>query len=176
MLIRSQIESESSLQNRMKRTYTSFLRRFMNYRVLITVTAMTSLGLSLFVLSRLGTEFIPVLEEGVVQVGITMSPSIALEEATEIVSQMQRKVGEFSEVESSVSRIGRPEAGSHPHPVNFGMIQAVLRPPDSWQNHHSKAELVESIHHVLAETPGVQLNFTQPIQNLFDELLSGVRT
>ena len=176
MLIRSRPESESSLQNRIRRIYTTFLRRALNFRRFIAVTAVLTLGLSLFVLSRLGTEFIPVLEEGVVQVGITMSPSIALEEATDVVGQMQRKVGQFQEVESSVARIGRPEAGAHPHPVNFGMIQAVLRPFDSWQNHHSKAELVESIHHALAETPGVQLNFTQPIQNLFDELLSGVRT
>ncbi len=176
MLIHSRPESEASLQNRMRRIYTRFLGRVLNHRFLIAVAAVISLVLSLVVLSSLGTEFIPVLEEGVVQVSITMSPSIALEEATSVVSQMQRRVAEFQEVESSVARIGRPEAGSHPHPVNFGMIQAVLRPQKNWKNHHSKAELVESIHHVLAETPGVQLNFTQPIQNLFDELLSGVRT
>lgn len=176
LLIRNRSESKASLTALMHRLYKPLLRQTLDHRRLVSGAAVLILALSILILGRLGTEFIPVLEEGVVQVVITMSPSIALEEATSVVSDLQRKVAEFQEVESSVARIGRPEAGSHPHPVNFGMIQAILRPENSWKNHENKADLVNSMQNVLSETPGVQLNFTQPIQNLFDELLSGVRT
>jgi cobalt-zinc-cadmium resistance protein CzcA len=131
---------------------------------------------ALLLLTRTGTEFIPVLDEGQIQVNITMSPSISLDQATTLVSSMQRSVNQLHEVESSVAKIGRPEAGSHPHPVNFGMIQATLKPMAEWQDHTTKAELIETMNRQLSSFPGVQLNFTQPIQNLFDELLSGVRT
>jgi cobalt-zinc-cadmium resistance protein CzcA len=82
----------------------------------------------------------------------------------------------FPEVEEVISRIGRPEAGSHPHPVNYAEIHIELNPTDQWKNASSKAELIEVLENKLKSYPGIQLNFTQPIQNAFDELLSGVKS
>jgi len=62
------------------------------------------------------------------------------------------------------------------HPVNSAHIQLMLKPVKQWKKHRTKAKLVESINRALAGYPGVQLNFSQPIQNMFDELLSGVKT
>jgi cobalt-zinc-cadmium resistance protein CzcA len=124
----------------------------------------------------LGTEFIPTLEEGVIQLNLAMAPSISLEKATETVMKLERRVKLFDEVEMTLAKIGRPEAGSHPHPVNSAHIQLMLKPIKQWKNHKNKKELVESINRALVGYPGVQLNFSQPIQNMFDELLSGVKT
>jgi len=82
----------------------------------------------------------------------------------------------MSEVKETVSRIGRPEAGSHPHPVNYAEVHIELKDQEEWQKYANKSELVEALNKELAEMPGVQLNFTQPIQNAFDELISGVKT
>ena len=119
--------------------------------------------------------FIPTLEEGSIFIGVTMAPSISLEKSTELVMSMERVIKEYPEVRETVSRIGRPEAGSHPHPVNYAEIQIELN-PDPWgPGFRNKREMVESLNHKLSEIPGAQLNFTQPIQNAFDELLSGVK-
>ena len=105
-----------------------------------------------------------------------MAPSISLEKATETIMNLEREILKFDEVKSTIAKIGRPEAGSHPHPVNFANIQITLNPIEEWSKHKDKDALIVSLNDMLSEYPGIQLNFTQPIQNLFDELLSGVRT
>jgi cobalt-zinc-cadmium resistance protein CzcA len=132
--------------------------------------------ISLLLVPRLGTEFIPVLEEGVLQINITMAPSISLLKGTETIMQLERKILTYKEVESTIAKIGRPEAGSHPHPVNFANIQITLKDKNEWKDYKTKKHLIRALNQDLSQYPGIQLNFTQPIQNLFDELLSGVRT
>jgi cobalt-zinc-cadmium resistance protein CzcA len=132
--------------------------------------------LSLGLVPMLGTEFIPVLEEGVIQINITMAPSISLTKGTETIMQLERKIRTYKEVESTIAKIGRPEAGSHPHPVNFANIQITLKPKKEWKDYKRKEQMIQALNKELSQYPGIQLNFTQPIQNLFDELLSGVRT
>jgi len=109
-------------------------------------------------------------------VNITMAPSISLEKATDTIMKLERSILRYQEIESTIAKIGRPEAGSHPHPVNFAAIQMTLKPKEQWKNHKDKNELIASLNEEMSQYPGIQLNFTQPIQNLFDELLSGVRT
>ena len=104
-----------------------------------------------------------------------MAPSISLEKGTEVIQALERKITVFGEVEEVVSRIGRPEAGSHPHPVNYAEIHIELKKQDNWPTYKSKKDLIEALNRTLSNYPGVQLNFTQPIQNAFDELLSGIK-
>ena len=141
--------------------------------VLLLVLALV--GVSVMMLPNIGTEFIPTLEEGSVMIGVTMAPSISLEKAVDTVQRLERIIIEFDEVDEVVSRIGRPEAGSHPHPVNYAEVHIELHPQSEWKTTGSKAELIEKIETKLKKYPGLQLNFTQPIQNAFDELLSGVK-
>lgn len=123
----------------------------------------------------LGTEFIPTLEEGSILIGVTMAPSISLAKGTELIQSLERKITTFGEVREVVSRIGRPEAGSHPHPVNYAEVHIELQEQDDWPTYKNKRELIEALNKSLSGYPGVQLNFTQPIQNAFDELLSGIK-
>jgi cobalt-zinc-cadmium resistance protein CzcA len=102
-------------------------------------------------------------------VTVNMAPSIALEEATETVTRLTSDIMKMDGVEEVISRIGRPEAGSHPHPVNFGELHIEL------QEQADKPAVVESLRQLFEAFPGVQGNISQPIQNQFDELLSGVR-
>jgi len=127
------------------------------------------------VVPLIGTEFIPTLEEGSILIGVVMSPSISLEKATETVMRLEKEIMAYPEVEEIISRIGRPEAGSHPHPVNYAEVHIELHPPAEWTRFENKQQLIASLSEKLSSWPGVQLNFTQPIQNAFDELLSGIR-
>lgn len=157
----------------LQRLYEIQLRWVLGHRALVLTLGVLILLGSAFMLPRLGSEFIPTLDEGSILIGVTMAPAIALEDGTETVMRMERAIMEFPEVSRTVSRIGRPEAGSHPHPVNTAEIQLELTPMASWQRFQRKDELVAALAKHLAQFPGVQLNFTQPIQNAFDELLSG---
>jgi len=131
--------------------------------------------LTIGVLFTLGTEFMPTLEEGSVLIGVTMAPSISLEKATETIMKMEREIMKFPEVKTTISRIGRPEAGSHPHPVNYAEVHLELKPLRTWGRFDNRQELVSALRQRLSNWPGVQTNFTQPIQNAFDELLSGIK-
>jgi len=171
------VSAEPGYLTWVKQRYRRVLLVLLRRRRVAAVGAGGALLAAVALLPMLGTEFMPVLEEGAVQINVAMSPSISLVEATALVSEMQRAIVDMPEIGKSVAKIGRPEAGSHPHPVNFGMIQAQLRPVSEWRGHATtKRELIAALAHRLEGFPGVQLSFTQPIQNLFDELLSGVRT
>ncbi len=176
ILLKQRPQKEPVVLNALKRGYTGLLRWVLRFRVIVLAATFAVFAGSLALIPFLGTEFIPTLEEGVVQINVTMAPSISLDKATETIMKLERTIKEFPEVEQTVAKVGRPEAGSHPHPVNFANIQLTLKPQETWQNYRNKEELVEALNERLAVYPGIQLNFTQPIQNLFDELLSGVRT
>ena len=175
MVIRKTRLKEPRFMSVLRKGYKELLLSLTKRSWMIVIPAILLLVISLMLVPRLGTEFVPTLEEGAIQVIIASAPSTSLETMTELIQRMERDVLKFDEVEHAITKIGRPEAGSHPHPVNFASMQITLRPEDQW-TYNSKEDLVNGLAQQLGEYPGVQLNFTQPIQNLFDELLSGVRT
>ncbi len=161
---------------KLKRIYKPLLIWAIGNRKKVLLGVLIAFVGSIALMPLLGTEFIPTLEEGSILVGVTMSPSISLKKGTEVIQALERKIIAFEEVEEVVSRIGRPETGSHPHPVNYAEIHIELKKRDKWSTaYKSKKELIEALHGTLSNYPGVQLNFTQPIQNAFDELLSGIK-
>ncbi|MBM3330328.1 efflux RND transporter permease subunit [candidate division WOR-3 bacterium] len=178
-LLRGRAGGDFFLVRWLKQAYQPLLEQTVRRPVRVAIAAGIALALSIFAATRLGTEFIPVLEEGVVQVNVTMAPSISLEKATATVQQVERVLlSEYGQaIQQTIAKIGRPEAGSHPHPVNSAHIQMELKPERGWRRRWaSKEALVNDMSRLLGEFPGIQVGFTQPIQNMFDELLSGVKT
>jgi len=163
------------LVRKLKAVYRPLLARAVRFKFAVMGVAGAALVVSLALAPLLGTEFIPTLEEGSIMIGVTMAPSISLEEGTKLVMEMEREIVQLAPVDETVSRIGRPEAGSHPHPVNYAEVHIELKRLSEWESFDSKDELIEAIEAKLKPFPGVQLNFTQPIQNAFDELLSGIK-
>ena len=174
-LLRGGNEKEFFLLKKLKALYRPLLVWALQKRKLVVVSALIAFIASICLLPFLGTEFIPTLEEGSIFVGVTMAPSISLEKATDTIMKMERTIKEFPAVKEVMSRIGRPEAGSHPHPVNYAEIYIELNPSNTWGPLGSKEELIEELNHDLSSFAGIQLNFTQPIQNAFDELLTGIK-
>jgi len=175
-LLKHRAKQDPPLVRILKRLYLPYLKWNLCHKLIVLIVSLVTFGGALTYLPYIGTEFIPTLEEGVIQINVIMAPSISLEKATETIMKLEQEIASFDEVEQTIAKIGRPELGSHPHPVNFANIQLTLKPPLNWTNYSTKAELVEALNKRLSLYPGVQLSFTQPIQNLFDELLSGVRT
>jgi heavy metal efflux system protein len=175
-LLKQKEHRELLLVRGLKAAYRPLLTWAIRRRVVVVVLAAAGFVAAVGAMSSVGTEFVPTLEEGSIFIGVTMAPSISLEEATRTVVRLEKEIMEYGEVREVVSRIGRPEAGSHPHPVNYGEIHIELKPRDQWATFQTKKQLVGELSGRLSEHPGVQLNFTQPIQNAFDELLSGTKT
>ncbi|UCD18372.1 MAG: efflux RND transporter permease subunit, partial [Candidatus Zixiibacteriota bacterium] len=176
LLLRQEAVKDFAFVRLLRRVYRPLLKWVLRRRIVVLIATLIVFAVSLAGVLHLGTEFIPALDEGAIQINITMAPSISLDKSVETVMKLERTIMEFDEVDQTISKIGRPEAGSHPHPVNSAHIQLMLKPPEKWKEYRSKAELVEALNDRLSQYPGIQLNFSQPIQNMFDELLSGVRT
>ncbi|MBW2599642.1 MAG: efflux RND transporter permease subunit, partial [Deltaproteobacteria bacterium] len=163
------------LIRKLKAVYRAVLTRALKRKGLVLFIVAGAFIASLWILPLIGTEFIPTLEEGSILVGVTMAPSISLEKATETVMKLEKEIMKHDQVTETISRIGRPEAGSHPHPVNYAEIHAELKPFRDWSTFKNKQELVEALRTELSSYPGIRVNFTQPVQNAFDELLSGIK-
>lgn len=160
---------ESRFFRGMKNGYRALLCGTLKAKAMVFVLLAIMVAASGFFLKRIGTEFIPVLDEGSISVDVSMAPSISLEEAEKTVQRVNAEIMQIDGIREVVAMIGRPEAGGHPHPVNFSMIHVELDQPKE------KARIVDEMRERLKDYPGMQVNFSQPIQHLFDALLSGSR-
>jgi len=174
-LLKASKHKEFILVTKLKEIYRPWLMWAISNRKKVLAGVLIAFVCSISLMPLLGTEFIPTLEEGSILIGVAMAPSISLEKGVDVIQTLEKKIIAFGEVQEVVSRIGRPEAGSHPHPVNYAEIHIELKEQNNWPTYKNKKDLIEALNITLSNYPGVQLNFTQPIQNAFDELLSGIK-
>ena len=123
----------------------------------------------------IGTEFVPELEEGTINLRVTLAPSSSLDTALSVAPILEDKLMAFPEVTYALSRIGRAEIGGDPEPVNNIEIYIGLKPVAEWTSASNRYELQNKMERSLEEFPGLLLNFSQPIATRVDELLSGVK-
>ena len=168
-------EEDTWVMRKVKRRYLPALRWSLANRRKTLYGALAALALSVALVPFLGTEFVPVLEEGSIMIRPILAPSAGLEEMVRTSGEIERIVRTFPEVQDIVSMSGRAEAGGDPDPVNSAMTVVTLKPPDEWNTGRSKPELIEAMEHRLLKIPGLAVGFTQPIAMRVDELISGVR-
>ena len=160
----------------MRRSYSPLLSKALNHSKVIGISAVVLLGVSLFIFSRLGGEFIPQLDEGDLAFHAIVNPGSALSETIEATTKIEKLLIEnFPEVEHVVSRIGVADVPTDPMPMDVADCIVVLKPRSEWVSAKTKAELVEKMKAVVSQVPGVNFEFTQPIEMRFNELLTGVR-
>ncbi|SMD31811.1 cobalt-zinc-cadmium resistance protein CzcA [Reichenbachiella faecimaris] len=139
-------------------------------------SAIVLLVLAIFTFSRMGGEFIPELDEGDLAFHAILKPGSSLTETIETTTKIEKLVKqEFPEVEKIVSRIGVAEVPTDPMPMDLADVFVILKPKDEWTSASSKDELVEKMKKTVEQIPGVNYEFTQPIEMRFNELLEGVR-
>ena len=128
------------------------------------------------VVPRLGTEFLPELDEGSITIQAVRDPSVSLTRSVAMQAELERTVRLSPEVLTVVSRVGRAEIGSDPMGVNLADVFVMLKPRSDWRSGLSKQDLIEEIEHRIEErVPGLAVSFTQPMAMRLDELISGVR-
>ncbi|WP_105169702.1 efflux RND transporter permease subunit [Pseudoalteromonas sp. T1lg23B] len=155
--------------------YQYLLRKAMQHRFYVVGSALVLFCAALVTLPKIGTEFVPELEEGTINLRVTLAPSASLQTALDVAPVLEQKLMSFPEVTYALSRIGRPELGGDPEPVNNIEIYIGLKPKQQWQSAASRLELQDLMAKKLEQFPGLLFNFSQPIATRVDELLSGVK-
>ena len=159
------------LRLRFKDTLSWVLRR----RMLTVIAAFVLLGLSALTITRLGTEFLPELDEGDIQLFVEMPPSIALAKGQDILLEVRKRILTFPEVSKTMSEQGRPEDGTDNEDVNMSETFIRLKPTKDWRPGYNKKRLIDEMRAKLNEIPGVRYNFSQPMKDNVEEAVSGVR-
>ena len=168
-------ERESFVLKPLDKLYRWGLKLALRLPALVIGCAVILVVAALAVLPQLGTEFVPELEEGTINLRITLAPSSSLETTLEVAPKLEAMLLEFPEVTYALSRIGRPEIGGDPEPVNNIEIYIGLKPVAEWTSATNRQALQELMEIKLEQHPGLLLNFSQPIATRVDELLSGVK-
>ena len=125
--------------------------------------------------TRLGTEFLPELDEGDIQLFVEMPPSIALEKGQDILLDVRRRMLAFPEVAQDPER-ARPPRGRHRQ--RRRQHERDVHPPEAareWRPGYDKKRLIDEMRASLTEIPGVRYNFSQPMKDNVEEAVSGVR-
>jgi cobalt-zinc-cadmium resistance protein CzcA len=157
--------------------YTPLLRRAMRSPRGTLAVALAVFAAALLLVPRLGTEFLPELDEGSILIQPTRDPNISLTHSMEVAGQVERVVKKTPEVATVVSRVGRPDVGSDPMGVNQSDVFVMLKPRDQWRRGFTKEDIEKELDRNLnREVPGVGFGFTQPMKMRLDELISGVRS
>lgn len=160
-----------------KKTYSKLLRISLA-RPFITVGCALLFCLSTLVLSnRMGKEFIPTLDEGDIALHALRIPGTSLTQAVDMQKILEEKVRKFPEVSHTFTKIGTAEIATDPMPPNVADGFIILKDRKQWPDpKRSKQDLLNDIESTLAEIPGNNYEFTQPIQMRFNELIAGVRS
>ncbi|WP_198262791.1 efflux RND transporter permease subunit [sulfur-oxidizing endosymbiont of Gigantopelta aegis] len=124
---------------------------------------------------NIGTEFVPELEEGTINLRTTLAPSASMETSINVAKKLELELMSFPEVTYTLSRVGRAEIGGDPEPVNNIEIYIGLKPVEEWTSASNRIELQDLMERKLEIHPGLLFNFSQPIATRVDELLSGVK-
>jgi heavy metal efflux system protein len=169
-------ETETVIVRLLRRSYTPVLRWSLdNLKVSVTV-GLVFLGLSVLAASRLGSEFLPALEEGNFWIRAAMPSTMSLDAGTAVTGKMREILLRHPEVVTVVSQHGRPDNGSDASPFSNVELFAPLKPFDEWPPNLTKEKLTEELQQEFAEElPGIGFNFSQYIQDNVEEALSGVK-
>ncbi len=160
-----------------KALYRPVLRFALSVRPAAALAAVVLVGLAALAGSRMGTEFIPSLDEGDIALHALRIPGTSLTQAVRMQEAVEDTVRAFPEVDNVFSKIGTAEVATDPMPPSVADTFVMLKPRDRWPDPaRSKAGLVAAMEAATAAIPGNNYEFTQPIQMRFNELISGVRS
>jgi heavy metal efflux system protein len=170
-------EKDNFIVRGAKRLYEPVLAFAMRMRLPILGGAVALVLLCGFIASRMGSEFIPNLDEGDLAVQALRIPGTSLSQSLEMQFQIEKAIKEMPEVKTFFARVGTAEVATDPMPPNISDGYVMLKDRSEWPDPDKpKSQLVHEIEETLEEMPGNAYEISQPIQLRFNELISGVRS
>ncbi len=169
-------EKENRVMRWTKRRYAPALDWALRHRALVVGGAAALVVACGLLATRLGTEFIPNLDEGDIALHALRIPGTGIDQAVRMQIDLEERIAQFPEVERVYSKIGTAEVASDPMPPSVADTFLIMKPRDEWPDPRKpRAELIAEIEAAVTELPGNNYEFTQPIQMRMNELISGVR-
>ncbi|HEY1181545.1 MAG TPA: CusA/CzcA family heavy metal efflux RND transporter [Rhodocyclaceae bacterium] len=170
-------EKDNLLMAWMRTGYAPLLRWAIRARIAVLAVAVLLVLGCAFLATRLGSEFIPSLDEGDITVQPLRIPGTSLEQSVTMQKTLEIRLAQFPEVANVFSKIGTAEVATDPMPPSMADTFLMLKPREQWPDPRKpKAELIEELEEAAREIPGSNYEFTQPIQMRTNELISGVRS
>ncbi|MFZ5669077.1 MAG: efflux RND transporter permease subunit [Pseudomonadota bacterium] len=169
-------EKESRVMRGARRLYEPLLDTALRLRTAFVVGAVGLVLLAGLAASRMGSEFVPNLDEGDIALHALRIPGTSLSQAVRMQTALEARLKQFPEVERVFAKIGTAEVATDPMPPSVADTFVMLKPRKEWPDPRKpRAQLVAEMQAAVAKIPGNNYEFTQPIQMRFNELLSGVR-
>jgi cobalt-zinc-cadmium resistance protein CzcA len=168
-------EKESWIIRGAKRIYFPALAWARQQKLGIICGSVFLICLALLMASQLGTEFVPIMDEGAFDMDITFMPGISLSKANELVEKIEKKLMQFPELITIVSKTGQTGIALEARGVEKTGFLGKLKPRSEWTTAKSREELIGKMRESVVDTPGMALSFSQPIQCRIDELVAGTR-
>ncbi len=178
LFVRSRVnEKENRVTRWLQNAYTPALHFALRNRLPVTAAAVALVTIAAIQATRLGTEFVPRLDEGDIALHALRIPGTSLSQAVEMQTLLEARLRQFPEVSHVFTKIGTAEVATDPMPPSVADTFVIMKPRDAWPDPRKpKQVLVEEMETAARKIPGNNYEFTQPIQMRFNELIAGVRS
>jgi cobalt-zinc-cadmium resistance protein CzcA len=175
LFLKPEHKSEGGIMAFIKKRYMPLLHFCMGKRKILIGVAVVLLCLALGLFTRLGTEFIPVMDESAFDLDVSLLPGVSLDKSMEINKLIATKMKQFPELETCVSRTGQTGVALDTRGVDKTGYVGVLYPKKQWKSKMSHEQLTNAMRDSLASIPGISYSFSQPIQCRIDETVAGTK-
>ncbi len=170
-------ETENRAVRSIKNLYEPVLRFALSFRGVVVAGAIALTILSGLLAARMGSEFLPSLDEGDIALHALRIPGTSLTQAVKMQFALEARIKEFPEVDRVVAKIGTADIATDPMPPSVADTFIIMKDRTAWPDPgKTREELVEELNTAVRAIPGNNYEFTQPIEMRFNELISGVRT
>jgi len=167
-------ETESPIVRLAGHIYRPILAAALRFRWAVLATAAVALVASLSLLPKLGSEFLPELNEGSIWINFTLPPGTSPSEVNRTLHQARAAILSVPEVDRVISQAGRPDDGTDPKTINMAEVLVSLRPEDEWKRKISKDDVIAQMEKLLDDMPGIKPSFSQPIRDNVLESISQI--
>lgn len=164
------------LMDFMNKIYEPILRMALKFKKIVLSISILILAISFYIFSTLGAEFVPTLDEGDFVIQPILKTGTSLKKTVEITTEIENIIKQFPEVKQVVSRIGAAEVPTDPMSMEESDIIITLKPKGEWTTAETKNGLADKFKQAIEIIPNIEVEFTQPIEMRFNELISGVRS
>ena len=174
MLRKGLPHSDNRVVSNAKRLYLPLLTWALAHRRQVVGIALGCFVLAMGAASRLGSEFLPELNEGTIWVNVRLPASVSNDEATRILRQVRQTLLSVPEVRTTVSKAGQPEDGTDPKTISMAEVFVDLKPPEQWRKGLTREQLIEEMDQAVSALPGMEPTFSQPIRDNVLESISQI--
>jgi heavy metal efflux system protein len=170
-------ENESSISKWAKKLYEPLLNISLNNRPAVFTFAAVLVALSLLLSTRIGSEFVPTLDEGDIALHALRVPGTSLTQAVSMQDTLEKKIKEIPEIKYVFSKIGTADIATDPMPPSVADVFLIMKPRSQWPNpNRLKSDLIQELEQKIEQVPGNKYEIIQPIEMRFNELIAGVRS